>query len=272
MATYVIGDIQGCYDPLRRLLDKAQFDPGNDRLYALGDLINRGPSSLAVVRFLRSLGDAFATVLGNHDLHFLAAAYGVRKPKKKDTLEALLNAPECEELVAWFRNWPLAIYQHDVLMVHAGVPPKWTLEQTLARAGEVEDWLRSPLIREFLTNMYGDVPPGFHESQVGVTRARTITNTLTRMRFCDANGRLDFASKGDERSGPVGMLPWFAHPNRALAGTHIAFGHWAMLYGRVRQPNVSALDTACVWGRELTMMRLEDRVRLSCPCAQAVSK
>lgn len=265
MATYVVGDIQGCYDPLRRLLDSAAFDPAKDRLVAVGDLVNRGPQSLEVVRFLRSLGLAFGSVLGNHDLHFLALAHGTRKPRKKDTLNELLAAAELGEIIDWYRHMPLARIEQGVLVVHAGVPPEWTLEQTLARAKEVETWLQGSDLRAFLEQCFGDEPPLFEESLQGLARARTITNALTRMRFCTSNGRLDFTSKGTAASGPKDMLPWFSHPKRALASTPVAFGHWAMLLGKVNVPNVFALDTACVWGYELTMLRLQDGVKLSCP-------
>jgi bis(5'-nucleosyl)-tetraphosphatase (symmetrical) len=266
MATYVIGDIQGCYDPLRRLLDSANFDPKYDRLVAVGDLVNRGPKSLEVVRYLRSLGGSFRSVLGNHDITLLAVALGTRKPRKKDTFDEILAAPDAEEMVAWFRNLPMALCEQDVLVVHAGVPPDWTLEQTLARAGEVETWLRGPDVREYLAGAYGDAPARFEESLTGLTRARTITNALTRLRFCAADGRMNLEYKGSTLNGPKDMLPWFAHQNRALSETRVAFGHWAMLYGKVNVRNVLALDTACVWGYELTMLRLDDGVKMSCGC------
>lgn len=268
MATYIVGDIQGCYDPLRRLLDSAAFDPAKDRLVAVGDLVNRGPQSLEVVRFLRSLGGAFSSVLGNHDLHFLALAHGTRKARKKDTLGELLAAPELAEIIEWFRGLPLARLELGVLVVHAGVPPDWTLEQTLARSAEVEDWLRGPQLVAYLQHVFGEDPAMFDESLSGLARARAITNALTRMRFCTPQGKLDFTAKGTAASGPKDMQPWFAHANRALASTPIAFGHWAMLLGKVNVPNVYALDTACVWGYELTMMRLQDGVKLSCPSAR----
>lgn len=266
MATYLIGDIQGCYDPLRRLLDSARFDPAHDRLVAVGDLVNRGPRSLDVLRFLRSLGPAFTSVLGNHDIHLIALAKGARKARKKDTLGELLEAPDGGELVDWLCTLPLALVEAGILVVHAGVPPDWTLADTLSRAAEVESWLRGPDIATYLDDAFGDHPPMFQESQQGTTRARTITNALTRLRFCTANGKMDFEAKGGANSGPKDMLPWFAHPRRALADTPIAFGHWALLYGKVNVPNVYALDTACVWGYELTMLRVTDGVKLSCSC------
>jgi bis(5'-nucleosyl)-tetraphosphatase (symmetrical) len=164
------------------------------------------------------------------------------------------------------KSAPLALVEQDVLVVHAGVPPDWSLEQTLARAGEVEAWLQGPDVREFLRDAYGDSPARFDETQSGTTRARTITNALTRLRFCAADGRMNFDAKGSTSTGPKDMLPWFAHPNRALGDTRIAFGHWALLYGKVNVKNVLALDTACVWGYELTMLRLDDGVKLSCGC------
>lgn len=266
MATYIVGDIQGCYDPLRRILDRVGFDPPNDKLWAVGDLVNRGPASLDVVRFVRSLGSSFWSVLGNHDLHLLAVAFETRKPRKKDTLEQLLRASDRDEIVDWLRRLPLAFYGENTLLVHAGVPPDWSLEQTLQRSGEVEGWLRGEQIREYLSNMYGDQPDAFREQQDAITRARTITNVLTRLRFCSPDGRLDFDSKGGLESCPRGMRPWYAHEQRVLAGTPVAFGHWAMLYGRVETNNVFALDSACVWGHELTLMRSSDRKRFSCSC------
>jgi bis(5'-nucleosyl)-tetraphosphatase (symmetrical) len=187
MATYIIGDIQGCYDPLRRVLDKAGFQRESDQLWAVGDLINRGPDSLGVARFLHALGPSFLSVLGNHDLHFLAVAHGYRKPRKKDTLDALLAAADRQELVTWFQSFPLAFYRQGTLVVHAGVPPTWTLEETLARALEVENWLRGPNFGDFLGNMYGNTPDHFAKDQLALVRARTITNALTRMRFCTAD-------------------------------------------------------------------------------------
>lgn len=268
MATYLIGDIQGCYTPLRRALDLVRFDAARDQLWSVGDIVNRGGDDLRVVQLLRSLGASFRCVLGNHDLHFLAVAYGARALKRSDTLSPLLEAPERDTIVEWFRSFPLAFYEKGVLLVHAGVPPDWTLEQTLARAAEVEALVRGPHIAEFLKNMYGDKPTRFEEAQTGYTRSRTITNALTRLRFCDPQGNLDFENKLGPESAPPGMLPWFAFSERVLKNTQIAFGHWAFLNGQVSDPQLYALDTGCVWGRQLTLLRLDDAQRFSCDCTR----
>lgn len=266
MATYIVGDIQGCAAPLKCLLDGVRFDPARDELWSVGDLINRGPDNLGVLRFMRSLGKRFRGVLGNHDLNFLAVHHGVRRPKSADTLDDLLAAPEREALVDWLRQLPLAFYEHHTLVVHAGVPPRWTLEQTLKRAAEVQTALASDDCREFLRHMYGNEPLAFSEELRGWARLRTIVNALTRMRFCSPEGYLDFANKSGPEHPSPGMLAWYAHPGRALERTTIAFGHWATLDGRLRERHLIALDTGCVWGRRLTCVRLEDRSFHHCSC------
>lgn len=266
MATYVVGDIQGCYAPLQRLLERIDFDPANDQLWSVGDIVNRGADNLAVVQLLRSLGTAFRCVLGNHDLHFLAVAHGVKGLKHQDTLRDLLEAPEREAIVDWFRQHPLAMWEQGYLIVHAGVPPDWTLQQTLARAGEIEAWLKGPQIGDYLSNMYGQVPRHFDESMTGWARARAITNALTRMRFCTEHGLLDLDQKEGPEKAPAGMRPWYAHAGRRLADVPVVFGHWALLDGKANTPNVFALDTGCVWGRKLTALKLEDHSRIACGC------
>jgi bis(5'-nucleosyl)-tetraphosphatase (symmetrical) len=267
VAVYLIGDIQGCYTPLSRALEQVRFDPKLDQLWAVGDLINRGGADLKVVRLLRSLGSAFRSVLGNHDLNFLAVAYGVKAPKRSDTVHELLDAPERQSIVDWFRAFPLAFYNEGVLVVHAGVPPDWTLEQTLSRSREIEAQLSTPDPEPFLRSMYGDNPNRFVETLDGADRARAIVNALTRLRFCTPAGALDFAHKLGPETAPTGMLPWFAHAGRLLHNTPIAFGHWAHLNGEVQADNLMALDTGCVWGRKLTLLRLNDRQRFACDCA-----
>lgn len=267
MAIYIVGDIQGCALPLRRLLDSVRFDPSEDELWSVGDLINRGPDNLGVLRFVRSLGSRFRGVLGNHDLNFLAVHHGLRQPKPADTLSDLLAASDREELVTWLRGLPLAFYEQQTLVVHAGVPPRWTLEQTLQRAAEVHHTLLSDDYCEFLRNMYGNTPLAFSEELRGWARLRTIVNALTRMRFCSPEGYLDFANKAGPERPPVGMLPWYAHPNRSLEKTTIAFGHWATLDGQLCERYLVALDTGCVWGRRLTCLRLEDRSFHHCDCS-----
>ena len=266
MATYLVGDIQGCYSPLRRALDRVQFEPARDELWAVGDLVNRGRENLLVVDFLRSLGTQFRSVLGNHDLHFLAVALGAKSKKRQDTLEDLLAARHLDEIVAWFRSHPLALWQRQTLLVHAGVPPNWDLEQTLSRASEVSDYLTGPNAVEFLSNMYGGTPRHFDESLTGWPRLRAITNALTRMRFCTEQGVLDLENKLGPESAAPGMRPWYSHAQRKLADVNIVFGHWAHLDGKADSPNVYALDTGCVWGRSLTLLRLEDKQRILCDC------
>lgn len=265
MPTYVIGDIQGCYKPLKKLLKSVNFKAGKDCLWCVGDLINRGPRSLDTLRFLRDIDDSVRVVLGNHDLHFLAIYHGVAPNRSKDTLQELLDSPDCDELSTWLRQQPLAHYDtletnegnKGFLMVHAGVAPQWTLQQTLALAGEVQAALQGPDYRKFLRKMYGDSPAKWKESLTGYARLRTITNYLTRMRFCTAKGKLDLQAKEGLSSAPDGFLPWFEF-EQLTPQTSILFGHWAALEGQTNNPDIYALDTGCVWGRELTMMRLED--------------
>jgi bis(5'-nucleosyl)-tetraphosphatase (symmetrical) len=267
VATYVVGDIQGCYDPLRRLLDSVHFDADTDRLWAVGDLVNRGPRSLEVMRFLRGLGERFTGVLGNHDLHLLAVHFGARPMRTKDTLSQVLAAPDRAELIDWLRNLPLAHHDRGLLMVHAGVVPDWTLTDTLDHAAELSAVLRGSEVRDFLTNMYGNTPDTFRPDLVGWPRLRVITNVLTRLRFCSAAGRLDLDSSDAPERPPPGMLPWYRHRTRKTREVPIVFGHWAALGGALHEPTLYALDTGCVWGQALTVLRLEDKKRFSCDCA-----
>jgi bis(5'-nucleosyl)-tetraphosphatase (symmetrical) len=267
MATYAIGDIQGCYKPLRRLLNSVDFHPGRDALWCVGDLINRGPKSLDTLRYLSDIGDAATIVLGNHDLHFLALYYGCTPDhaSSRHTLEKLLAARDCDELAQWLRQKPLAHYdclesnggiQH-YLMIHAGVAPQWTLQDTLNYAAEVELTLQGPDFRDYFRNMYGDKPTRWKNTLTGYKRLRLITNYLTRMRFCDERGRLNLQIKEGISLAPEGFRPWFEFET-LTPKTNILFGHWAALQGITGRDHVYALDTGCVWGRELTMMRLED--------------
>jgi bis(5'-nucleosyl)-tetraphosphatase (symmetrical) len=280
MAIYVVGDIQGCYDPLRHLLDKAGFDTATDKLWCVGDFINRGPKSLETLRFLKSLGPVFTGVLGNHDLHFLAAWSGAwshqrseKKEGKFETLQALLKAPDCAELAEWLRVHPLAhravvatqTGSTEFLMVHAGIAPGWSFTQTLARANEVEQILRAPNFRDYLKAMYGDEPDTFTEQLRGMERLRVITNVLTRLRFCTAAGKLDMQNKDDAGTAAPGYKPWFEFQQLAPA-QKILFGHWAMLDGRTGRTDIVGLDTGCVWGRALTMLRLDDGRKFSVSC------
>jgi len=267
MSIYVVGDIQGCYDPLRRLLDQVSFDPIRDRLWSVVDLVNRGPRSLQVLRFLKSLGPAATAVLGNHDLMLLAVSLGVRRMRVRYTFGDVLSAPDLSELQQWLLGLPLAHYERDTLMVHAGVIPAWDVEDTLSHAGEVEAVLRSTEARDFLSYMHGDTPP-LDASSRGWKRLREITDILTRLRFCTADSRIDLTSKEGPEHAPPGMLPWYAHPQRRSRDTVIVFGHWAALGGKVSAPNLFALDTGCVWGDRLTALRLDDKQRFSCECGK----
>lgn len=273
MAIYVVGDIQGCYDPLRRLLDHISFDPAQDRLWCVGDMVNRGPQSLETLRFLKGLGSAFNGVLGNHDLHLLALASGAFTSSKKNTLQAVLNAPDCMELCDWVRQLPLAYKEETlalgstkkVLLVHAGLAPGWTFRDALMASREVEACLREPNYKDYLAGMYGDEPERWDDSLQGIERLRVITNILTRIRFVSPEGRLDLKSKEGLDTTPSGMRPWYElvdiKPNRLLL-----FGHWAAIDGHTGIANVQGLDTGCVWGRCLTAMKLETGERFSVGC------
>jgi bis(5'-nucleosyl)-tetraphosphatase (symmetrical) len=268
MANYAIGDIQGCLEPLQCLLKKIAFDPAKDRLWLAGDLINRGPDTLATLRYLYTLRDRITIVLGNHDLHFIAVYYGLRKQGKNDTLKELLAAPDCAELVYWLRQQKLV--HHDAAlgytMVHAGIPPQWNLQQALARSHEVETALQREHPENFLSEMYGNKPTCWSDQLKGTDRLRLITNYFTRMRFCSADGELELQTKESADLAPNGFAPWFSFPQRQTRDEKIIFGHWAALEGKVSEQNIFALDTGCVWGDELTAMRLEDGVRFSCRC------
>lgn len=268
MATYAIGDVQGCYGALQRLLEQVGFDPAADTLWFAGDLINRGPDSLATVRFIRSLGDRAVAVLGNHDLHFLAVAEGVRPPSRSDTLDTLLAAPDLPDITAWLRQLPL-MHRDKALgycMVHAGIPPMWSLKKARRRAREVEVCLQGGDYRRFLKAMYGNHPAGWQKGLRGMKRLRVITNYFTRMRFCSPDGMLDLTNKSGPMSVTEGYAPWFALENRKTRGKAILFGHWAALEGNTAEPGIFALDTGCVWGGCLTALRLEDKARFSVEC------
>lgn len=265
MATYVVGDVQGCYDPLCRLLDAVHFDQSRDTLVSVGDLINRGPDNLGVVKLVRSLGSSFQAVLGNHDLNFLAVSAGLRQLKGKDTTMDLLDSEERYAIVDWFRHLPLAIWLQGHLIVHAGLVPQWTKEEALELQCEVTSALRGPNYRDFLAHMYGDKPDRWDRNLIGVSRLRVITNVFTRLRFCAEDGTMNLENKLAPEFAPPGMAPWFAHTNRAAGETPIVFGHWAALDGECPVPFIHAVDTGCVWGRTLSCLRLEDHVRFETP-------
>ena len=265
MATYALGDLQGCYTELQSLLEKLQFDPAADRLWFVGDLVNRGPDSLACLRFIESLGDSAVAVLGNHDLSLLVIAAGFAKGHRTDTLDDVLNAPDRHELLHWLRHRPLLHVERDTVMVHAGLLPGWSVPQAASLAREVEAQLRIPDYREFIAVMYGNRPDAWRDDLTGFDRLRVIINAMARMRFCTPDGRMEFVSKGEATTAPPGYLPWFKVPGRASADVTIVCGHWASL-GLCIAPNVMAIDTGCVWGRSLTAVRLEDRAIFQVDC------
>lgn len=271
MTTYAVGDLQGCLDPLKCLLDRVAFDPARDRLWLVGDLVNRGPKSLETLRFLFAMRDSVTCVLGNHDLHLLAVAHNVERLKKSDTLREIIEAPDAGDLLDWLRRQKLVHYDEarDIAMVHAGIPPMWTLAKALKRAAEVEEALlddaRLPL---FLEGMYGNDPACWDSDLHGITRLRVITNYFTRMRFCKSDGTLDLKSKEGADTAPPGYRPWFAHPSRKTRGQKIIFGHWAALEGKCNEPGLHALDTGCVWGGTMTLLNIDNGQRISCDCKE----
>ena len=269
---YLVGDIQGCADALERLLAEIGFSPSRDRLYVLGDLVNRGPDSLGVLRRLKGLGEAATCVLGNHDWHLLAAAAGVRPKHRSDTLDAILDAPDREAWLEWLRQRRMAVHEHGWLMLHAGVVPQWDLAQTLRLAAELEQALRDSPPREFLATMFGNEPLRWSESLAGVERLRFTLNTLTRIRFVSADGRLELATKDGADAAPEGFSAWFDAPGRKTADTRIAFGHWSTL-GLLDRPDVLGLDTGCVWGGKLSAARIDggrrELIQIDCGAGSA---
>ncbi len=275
MAIYAVGDIQGCYDELQRLLDHLQFDPADDQLWFVGDVVNRGPQSLESLRFVRELGNSAIMVLGNHDLHLLAVSEGIRPLKRRDTLEDILSAPDADELLLWLRQRPLLHYNKSLktLMVHAGLPRAWSKKQARKHAAEVEAVLSGPHYRDFLSVMYGNDPRHWDEKLQGMDRLRYITNAFTRIRYCEADGALDMIHKQKPGLQPDSLTPWFAMENRRNRKTRIVFGHWSTL-GYLNDHNCIALDTGCLWGGSMTAVRLDTRkpkpYTLSCPGAASI--
>jgi len=269
---YLIGDVQGCCGALQRLLDTIGFSPSRDHVIVLGDLVNRGPDSLGTLRLLRDLGEAATCLLGNHDLHLLAVAHGIRKAHRSDTVSEILDAPDREAWIDWLRHRRMALHEHGWLMVHAGVPPPWTLQTTLQLAAEVEQQLRGPDLHGFLAVMYGNQPDRWSDTLVGPDRLRFAVNALTRARFVAADGTLDFETKEGAGGAPPGLVPWFEHPKRRTAGVPMAFGHWSTL-GLIHRPDLLALDTGCVWGGRLSAARLvpggrSEIIQVDCEQAQ----
>lgn len=267
MATYAIGDVQGCYQELLALLAEIKFNPGKDQLWFTGDLVNRGPDSLKVLRFVRDLGAAALSVLGNHDLHLLACAEGLAPIHRGDTLDDILGAEDKDELLHWLRHCPLLHHapELDYTLVHAGLPPQWDIALAQTCAAEVEGVLRSPEYRELLAYMYGNEPNAWDESLTGRDRLRFITNCFTRLRYCDAQGHLYLDAKGEPGTQPAEAMPWFEVPQRHNQNLRIIFGHWSSL-GWCREQGIISLDTGCLWGGLLTAYRLDDGAVFSFDC------
>lgn len=270
MTIWAIGDIQGCFDSLQRLLDKCRFDSAQDQLWMVGDLVNRGPQSLETLRFIRSLGASAITVLGNHDLYLLmVAANAVPRRGKDDTLDPIFAAPDVAELLDWLKTQPLAHAQvldgQRYVMVHAGLLPEWTADDALALSAEVSQHLRGPQFAAFLNALWGDSPLGWHKQLNELDRARVIVNAMTRMRFCSKQGVMDLKIKGKPENAPVGHVPWFEVPGRKTAKDTLVVGHWSAL-GLKMTPNLVALDSGCLWGGHLTAVSLPERevIQVSC--------
>jgi bis(5'-nucleosyl)-tetraphosphatase (symmetrical) len=259
--TYAIGDVQGCFDELQQLLNRFAFDPGKDRLWLVGDLVNRGPKSADTLRFVKALGDRAIVVLGNHDLHLVSQHDGLERARGDDTFADVLQAPDRDELVDWLRTRALMHVEGGWAMVHAGLLPQWSVQKARSLAKEAEEALSGPGYREFLKNMYGSQPERWSDGLAGWDRLRVIVNATTRMRFCTADGRMEFKTKG--KTPPPGFQPWFEFRRDAEA---IVCGHWSQL-GLKTHDKLAALDSGCVWGGELTALRLEDRVLFGVPCA-----
>ena len=267
MATYAIGDIQGCYDSLQRLLEQCAFDPARDRLWLVGDLVNRGPRSLETLRFFKSLGEAAITVLGNHDLYLLMVAEGGAKYRgKDDTLDDIFEAPDRAELLGWLRKQPLCHTEGNYCLVHAGLLPQWTAARARELAREAEKALQGPDFREFIMNLWGSEPAAWSDDLTGWPRLRVIVNAMTRMRFCTLDGTMEFKVKGKVANAPAGHLPWFDLPGRRSADSVLITGHWSAL-GLKITPNLLALDSGCLWGGHLTAVRLEDRRVFQVDCS-----
>lgn len=265
MSTYAIGDVQGCSHELRALVDLIGFDPAADKLWFVGDLVNRGPDSAGVLRFVKSLGESAVAVLGNHDLHLLMVSEGMERLHKSDTLQDVLNAPDRDELVHWLRHRPLLHVENGCVLVHAGLLPGWSVDKASALAREIEAALQGPDYRDLMTRMYGNKPAFWEDSLTGYARLRVVINAMTRMRFCSRDGSMEFAHKGGLDRAPEGYIPWFEVPQPSWKGARIVFGHWSAL-GLVINEDLMALDTGCLWGGALSAVRLEDRrvFQISC--------
>lgn len=266
MATYAIGDIQGCFEALELMLDRIDFDPSRDRLWFVGDLVNRGPDSLASLRFVKDLGDRAVTVLGNHDLHLLTVAAGFAHQHRGDTLSDILQAADRDDLLTWLRTRKLMHADEGWAMVHAGLLPQWSISRALELAQEVERELAGPNWVDLLRSMYGNQPDEWHDDLTGHDRLRVIINAMTRLRLCTRTGKMEFQHKSAPRRLPAGYFPWYAIPGRASAGQPLIFGHWSTL-GLHAANDVVALDSGCLWGNALSAMRLHDRKIFQVDCA-----
>ena len=262
MATYAIGDVQGCFNELQELLERVGYDSGRDQLWFVGDLVNRGPKSLEVLRFVKSLGKRAVSVLGNHDLHLITQFEGFERPRKDDTFADILAAPEARALVDWLRTRPMMHAENGYVLVHAGLLPQWSVAKALSLAHEVEQGLSSSDYREFLVHMYGSTPDMWSDGLRGWDRLRIIVNAMTRMRFCTPGGQMEFRAKGTRP--PPGYVAWYEA--RRPEPETLIFGHWSAL-GLKLTSRLAALDTGCVWGGSLTALRLQDRALYQVPCA-----
>jgi len=268
MSTYAIGDLQGCFLSLQALLQKIDFKRSSDRLWFVGDLVNRGTGSLECLRFVRELGPDSVVVLGNHDLHLLALAEGFCKAGEHDTLQDVLTAPDCEDLLFWLRRQKMLHIEGAYAMVHAGLLPAWTWQLAQSLALEVETALRGPRYRQLLQDMYGNKPDRWQDDLSGADRMRVVINAMTRMRVLDINGRMDLKFKGDIGNLPQGLMPWFEAPTARAADRTVLAGHWSAL-GLRNTAHFVGIDSGCIWGHELTAFRLEDRTVFQVPCNEA---
>lgn len=271
MAIYAVGDVQGCHTELVRLLDTIRFDPAADKLWLVGDLVNRGPGSLEVLRLVKLLGDSAITVLGNHDLHLLAVAAGAAELHRNDTLDEILAAPDRDELLHWLRHQRLLHAEAGYVLVHAGLLPEWSVKQATSLAREIEAVLRDENYSDFFAHMYGNTPHCWDNELSGYRRLRVITNALTRMRICTREGEMEFKFKGEVHNIPPDYLPWFDVPKRASRKATVVFGHWSAL-GLLIRDDVIALDTGCLWGGTLSAIRLDDRKLFQVKCSKPVTR
>ena len=272
MATFAVGDLQGCFSQLQDLLDYVGYSSSRDRLWFVGDLVNRGPESLQVLRFVKHLADRATVVLGNHDLHLVMQSAGFGKRSPEDTLDAVLKAPDVDDLISWLRRQPLFHREDDYAMVHAGLLPQWDATQAMELAAEVQSALMAPDYRVFLENMWGSEPNAWSNDLRGWDRLRVVVNAMTRMRFCSPAGKMEFrapGAKGPPGRGPAGCMPWYLVPGRRSANQQLVFGHWSAL-GFMQTRNLLALDSGCLWGGSLTAVRLEDQRVYQLPCQRQV--